>query len=128
MKDHFFVASSDNGLYDTRPHEWHLLKPIRPVYRGHFQRIETTHELKATLRAGACSDVGGYPLYFIASDGEALSFEAVRDNLRDVLDSIAHRSNDGWRVVGCDINYEDDDLTCSHTGKRIPSAYGDGDV
>ena len=83
----------------------------------------TTKQLKAQLRAGPFAWPGGYPLYFVADDGEALSFDAVRDNFRSVLSSMRSRTNDGWRVVGCEINYEDAGLYCAHTGKRIESAY-----
>jgi len=85
----------------------------------------TTKELKTQLRAGEYAWPGGYPLFFITSDGESLSFEAVRDNLRSVIHSMRHKSNDGWRVVGCDVNWEDASLYCDHTGKRIGSAYAE---
>ena len=85
----------------------------------------TTKDLKTQLRSGACAWPGGYPLFFIADDGESLSFEAVRDNLRSVIHSMRHGVNDGWRVVGCDVNWEDPSLFCAHTGKRIESAYAE---
>ncbi len=81
-------------------------------------------ELRATLRAGSYTWPGGYPMYFVTSDGAALSFEAVRENLRSVLWSIRHKVSDGWRVIGCEVNWEDEELACDHTGKGIPSAYG----
>ena len=64
-------------------------------------------------------------MYFITSDGGALSFEAARSELRQVLNAIRTRANDGWRIVACEINYEDSDLYCDHTGKQIPAAYAD---
>ncbi len=85
----------------------------------------TTQDLKKQLRAGEFAWPGGYPLFFITSDGAALSFEAVRENLRSVLWSIRHGVNDGWRVIGCDVNWEDPSLYCDHTGARIPSAYAE---
>lgn len=69
---------------------------------------------------------GGYPRYFVTGDGAALSFKAARERRREILEAI--RDDDtagGWRVAGCDINYEDSDLVCDHTGERIESAYGD---
>jgi len=83
----------------------------------------TTTDLKAQLRSGAYAWPGGYPLFFITSDGAALSFDAVRENLRSVLWSMRNGVNDGWRVVGCDVNWEDASLFCDHTGNRIESAY-----
>lgn len=85
----------------------------------------TTKDLKKQLRAGQYAWPGGYQLCFITDDGCALSFEAVRDNLRLVFDSMRKKINDGWRVTGCQVNWEDENLLCSHTGKQIPCAYGD---
>ncbi len=68
---------------------------------------------------------GGYPRYFITSDGAALSYAAAKSERELIESSIAERSNDGWRVVACDINWEDSELTCEHTGERIESAYAD---
>jgi len=77
------------------------------------------------MRNGPYAWPGGYPLFFITNDGAALSFDVVRENLRSVLDSVANRINDGWRVVAVDVNWEDGELTCDHTGERIESAYAD---
>ena len=87
--------------------------------------IKTTKDLKTALRNGQWAWPGGYPLYFITSDGAALSFDAVRSEYRQVINAIRHRLNDGWRVVAVDINYEDSGLYCDHTGQRIQSAYSD---
>lgn len=88
----------------------------------------TVKQLKEQLRAGQYAWPGGYPLYFIASDGEALSFDAVRENYRQVIEAIRDRDRNGWRVVGCDVNWEDADLYCAHTGQRIESAYAEESV
>ena len=87
--------------------------------------ISTAKDLKQALRSGPYAWPGGYPLYFITSDGAALSFKAVRENLRSVLWSIKNGVNDGWRVQAMDINYEDNELYCDHTGEKIESAYGE---
>ncbi|NTF17177.1 hypothetical protein G6L37_01875 [Agrobacterium rubi] len=120
--DHLFL-SDDGTLYDTRDMNWST-KPLREGYLGTGNRIETVAEFKAALRHGQTTDLGGYPLYFVVSDGAAISFEAARENFRQIVDSIANVHNDGWRVVGQEINYEEEDLFCAHTGKRIASAYG----
>lgn len=87
--------------------------------------INNSEDLRVAMRHGPYSWPGGYPCYFIADDGAPLSFEAVRENYKLVLRSVREQNNDGWRVVGVDINYEDEDLTCAHTNERIPSAYGE---
>ena len=125
LPDHLFCSESDGALYDTRIPGWSKLPPLRAIYRGGQREISTCAELKAALRHGEFAWPGGYQMYFITSDGAALSFDAVRSELRSILDSVQTRSNDGWRVVGVDINYEDNDLHCDHTGKQIPSAYSD---
>lgn len=84
-----------------------------------------TLDLKNALRNGPYAWPGGYPLFFITSDGAALSFDAVRQEIRQVIWSMRHGVNDGWRVVAVDVNWEDSDLTCEHTGKRIGCAYGE---
>lgn len=69
---------------------------------------------------------GGYPRFFVCSDGEALSFDSARENKRLIMESI--RDGDrasGWHVCGADINWEDSQLVCSDTGKPIQSAYGE---
>lgn len=85
----------------------------------------TTHGLKVALRAGKYAWPGGYPCYFVTDDGCALSFEAVRENFRAVLASVKHHQSDGWRVLCVDVNYEDPELFCEHTGNRIESAYAE---
>lgn len=125
LPSHFFVSSTDGGLYDTRQAQWNAKPALRAVFNRTFRDIENTLQLRATLRAGAYAWPGGYPLYFITSDGAALSFETVKKHLRAVSWSIQNKAGDGWRVVACDINYEDKDLCDEHTGKPIESAYGE---
>mgnify|MGYP003350628761 CR=1 FL=1 len=86
--------------------------------------IKTTADLKTALRNGKYAWPGGYPLYFICADGEPLSFEAViqeyRQVLRDVRDNVTAY---GWRVIACEVNWEDAALYCAHSGRRIEAAY-----
>lgn len=123
LPEHLFVSSVDGALFDTRAANWSA-KPLRADYQRTHSDISNTLQLRATLRAGAYAWPGGYPLYFITSDGEALSFDAVRAEYAQVSRAIRDKSNDGWRVVACEINYEDAELICAHSGNRIESAYG----
>lgn len=122
MLEHFFVSSCDGALHDTRDTNWSS-NPLRANFSRTHATINTVADLKATLRAGAYAWPGGYPMYLITSDGAALSFTAARDEFHQIAWSIQHKVNDGWRVVGCDINYEDNDLFCDHTGEPIEAAY-----
>jgi hypothetical protein len=81
-------------------------------------------DLKAALRNGPYAWPGGYPLYFVAGDGEAMSFDAVRGNFREICRAmLCQWGNRDWRIVGHEINWENEDLYCAHTGERIESAY-----
>jgi hypothetical protein len=71
---------------------------------------------------------GGYPQYLITSDGGALSHQACKDNWREIVSSVLTRHTDsGWYPVCVDVNWEDNDLYCEHTGERIESAYGESE-
>lgn len=98
---------------------------VRNDYARRYATIETGRQLRATLRAGRFAWPGGYPMYFITSDGAALSYSAVRDNFPAVLAAVRSGVGDGWRVVATAINYEDPYLLCEHDGDLIGSAYGD---
>lgn len=90
--------------------------------------IKTIEDLDKAIEAGPYAWPGGYPVYFITADGASLSYEAVKQERGLIAEAI--KDNDercGWRVVASDINWEDDQLYCEHTGKRIESAYAEKD-
>lgn len=87
--------------------------------------IRTISDFRRAMRHGPYAWPGGYPCFFVTSDGAALSFEAAAQERRLILESIKDKLNDGWRVVAFDVNWEDSDLVCGHTGKPIESAYGE---
>ena len=42
-----------------------------------------------------------------------------------IAGAIGHRQwQSGWRIVAAEINWEDKDLVCDHTGEPIECAYG----
>ena len=122
---HTLHASGVDGCLYRVDDQGHL-DVVRSNYRWTHARVESVADLKATLRAGGCAWPGGYPLYFVTADGGSLSFSTVRREFRLVADAIRRCDNTGgWRVIGCDINWEDDSLTDADTGERIPSVYGE---
>jgi hypothetical protein len=81
-------------------------------------------KIKQALRRGEYAWPGGYPLYFVTSDGAALSFEAVRQEWRQIVWSHLHNlTSSGWHIDGVYINWEDNNLYCDHTSQKIESAY-----
>ncbi len=119
---HLHIAGDDGCLYDTRMVNWHG-NPLRRNYSWHHAAIDTVADLKATLRAGPYAWPGGYPLYFLTSDGAVLSFKAAREEFRQIAWSIENQAHDGWLIIACGINWEDPDMECSHTGEPIEAAY-----
>lgn len=119
LSSHLFVTS-EGDLFDTRNPDWSS-SPIREKYRYHFREIHTPGQLAATLRAGASTFPGCYPLYFVTFDGEAVSFKAVAANPRRYFGEL--RDSYGDRIIGTDINFEDEELYCADTSEKIPSAY-----
>lgn len=124
LPDHLF-ASCEGALYDTRDPNWSKAKPVRWNYKISDASANTLTLVKAALRAGPYTDLGGYPLYFTTMDGAALSYDAVREQFAQVCGDHMDGTSTGWRITGVAINYEDATLTCDHTGKPIPSAYGE---
>jgi hypothetical protein len=82
-------------------------------------------QFKKHINDGPYTFPGAYPVFFITSDGAALSFDAAKDNAALIQESIENHSNDGWRVIAVAVNYENPDLYCDHTGGRIESAYAE---
>lgn len=87
--------------------------------------IKTISDFRAAMRQGPFAWPGGYPCYFVTSDGAALSFDSAKKERRLILESIRDGSSDGWRVVGFGVNWEDSTLVCDHSGLAIESAYGE---
>lgn len=88
--------------------------------------IKYVWDLNKALADGKYAWPGGYPLYFITADGGALSFDAVIENAGLIRDAvITQDTHSGWCVCAVDVNWEDTDLVCDHTGNKIESAYGE---
>lgn len=91
--------------------------------------IENFDKVQEIINYGPYAWPGGYPIYFVTADGGVLSWHAVRDELDTIADAM--QNYDGspdekqWTIIGWDINWEDDELFCDHTEKRIPSAYAE---
>ncbi len=65
---------------------------------------------------------GGYPVYHLCDDGECLCAKCANDPKNNIH---INEPNDGWRIIGSDINWDDTNLMCVHCGQNIESAYGE---
>lgn len=63
---------------------------------------------------------GGYTVYHVCDDGGCLCAKCANDPKNPVHTDAP---DDGWRIIGSGINYEDDALTCDHCGEAIPASY-----
>jgi hypothetical protein len=89
-------------------------------------KIESVSDFRRAMRYGPYAWPGAYPIYFITADGGVLSYAAAKAERRQVVRAIGHsESFSGWRIVAYDVNWEDADLTCDHTGEKIESAYAE---
>jgi hypothetical protein len=123
LPDYMFISETDGALHDTRVENWSKT-PLRANYRQHHKCINSVADFKATLRAGAYAWPGGYPLFFIANDGEAICFSCGKTEFSAIANSIATLAADGWNIIACEINYENSSLDCAHCSAIIESAYG----
>lgn len=83
-------------------------------------------KIKELLRRGMYSWPGWYPMYFRMADGEAMSFQAVEDNWREIVRAhLRNETHSDWYIVDYDINWENTELYCAQTNERIESAYGE---
>ena len=97
--------------------------PLRSNYSQHHRIIESGQDLTASLRAGDYVFPGGYELAYVTNDGQLLCGQCVRDELYQVIYSIRHGINDGWKVIGSDVLYEGGNI-CDHCSKNL-DAYGE---
>jgi hypothetical protein len=69
------------------------------------------------------TDMGGYPIHYITKDGGVLSSKSANENLEQCIGDDPQ-----WQIIAAEINYEDPDLYCDHSGERIESAYAVDEV
>ena len=87
--------------------------------------INTVVDLDQVINNGPYAWPGGYPLYFVTANGGILSFDATQENMNQIQSAIIEHDDTQWQIIGYEINWEDSNLFCDHTGKQIESAYGE---
>lgn len=85
------------------------------------QQITSVREFFAALRAGRYTSIGSYPVFFVTYDGNTVSYPAARERACD--EGRAIRDNVDSRIVAVEVNWENTDLVCCHSGEHIESAY-----
>ena len=80
-----------------------------------------TNDLKQFIRSGGFAWPGGYQMALLMADGEVIDAQAARENYR----LIRRETGKDWTPVDVFIHWEGDSLYCAHSGREIPSAYGE---
>lgn len=79
--------------------------------------------LQQFIRSRGFAWPGGYPCALLMSDGEVIDAKAARENYR----LIRRETGRDWTPVDVFIHWEGAPLYCAHSGREIPSAYGEGE-
>ena len=78
-------------------------------------------KLQEFIRSGGFAWPGGYPCALLMSDGEVIDAKAARENYR----LIRRKTGPDWTPVDVFVHWEGEPLFCAHSGREIPSAYGE---
>ena len=84
-------------------------------------------DLQLFIRSGGYAWPGGYQCALLMADGESIDAQSARENYRQIRRNMApgsHYSND-WTPCAVFIHWEGEPLICAHSGREIPSAYGE---
>ena len=76
--------------------------------------------LQQFIRSGGFAWPGGYPCALLMVDGEVIDAQSARENYR----IIRRETGRDWTPAQVFIHWEGDPLSCAHSGREIPSAYG----
>ena len=87
--------------------------------------INSIADYRRAVLTGPYAWPGGYPLFAVMDDGEAMCWDCFVKERRRILESLRDNSRDGWKPAGIEINYEDSNCYCCHCNKLIESAYGE---
>jgi len=89
--------------------------------------INTMRDYHDAVRRGPYAWPGGYPADWVTDDGETRCWRCGAKSYRQILWSLFHHVNDGWRVCAIALNYDDGDLWCCNCNTRIESAYAESE-
>ena len=112
------MGRSAAGRGAISPADWKDYLMIISELKKHFHKG----------RANAYAWPGGYPLFYVMSDGGVLCPKCMTKERALVFRSTHERAGDGWALEAADVNYEEPNLLCDHCGKRIESAYAEDEV
>jgi len=86
-------------------------------------------DLQLFIRSGGYAWPGGYQCALLMADGEPIDAQAARENYRQIRRNMGPGRPDDkeWTPCAVFIHWEGEPLICAHSGRLIPSAYGEID-
>jgi hypothetical protein len=78
-------------------------------------------DLKDFIRSGGYAWPGVYQCALMMLDGEVIDAQAAREHYR----LIRRETGRDWIAVAVFIHWEGPPRICAHSGREIPSAYGE---
>ena len=78
-------------------------------------------KLQTLIRSNGYAWPGGYPCALLMADGEVIDAKSARENYR----LIRRAQSADWKPVDVFVHWEGEPLYCAHSGRAIPSAYGE---
>ncbi len=86
----------------------------------------TKSDLQLFIRSGGYAWPGGYQCALLMADGEPIDAKSARENYRQIRRNMEPvPTNRDWKPEAVFIHWEGEPLICAHSGRLIPSAYGE---
>lgn len=82
-------------------------------------------KLQGLVRNNGYAWPGGYPCALLMADGEVIDAQAAKENYRLIRETMKDGASICWLPVDVFIHWEGAPLICAHSGREIPSAYGE---
>ena len=77
--------------------------------------------LQEFIRSNGYAWPGGYQCALLMRDGGVIDAQSARENYR----LIRRGADSWWQAESVFIHWEGESLYCDHSGREIPSAYGE---
>jgi len=86
----------------------------------------TLEQIQSFIRSNGFAWPGGYPTALLMADGEAIDARSTRENYRLIRRAMQSPGSDRqWEPLEAFIHWEGAPIECAHSGRSIPSAYGE---
>ena len=92
-----------------------------PLHSLETYTMITKQDLQAFIRSNGYAWPGCYQMSLLMADGEVIDAQSARENYRLIRRAVSQ----GWTAEAAFIHWEGEALQCAHSGRDIPSAFGE---